>query len=58
MRCVCCNHILKPLEATAKSSSTGEYMDMCFDCLESAGIEVELSTRIGEKLEEEENYDE
>lgn len=33
MRCVCCNSELSDYESTRKSATTGEYLDMCNDCL-------------------------
>lgn len=33
MRCLSCNAILSDREATRKGSFTGEFLDMCSDCL-------------------------
>jgi len=32
MRCYCCNAPLNDYEATRKSSTTGQYLDMCTSC--------------------------
>jgi hypothetical protein len=32
MRCVCCDKALNDFEATRKSITTGEYLDMCSKC--------------------------
>lgn len=33
MRCNCCNKLLSDFESTRKNAVTGEYMDMCNECL-------------------------
>lgn len=33
MRCTCCNKNLSDFEATRKNAKTGEYMDMCNECI-------------------------
>lgn len=33
MRCYCCDHILKPSEATRKFKESEEYTEMCDQCL-------------------------
>ncbi len=33
MRCVACNALLSDYEATRKSQTTGEYLDLCNYCL-------------------------
>lgn len=37
-RCVCCNKNLSDFEATRRSASTGEFLDMCNNCLQDSGI--------------------
>jgi len=32
MRCVACNNILTPFESTFKSSTSGEFLDLCTKC--------------------------
>jgi hypothetical protein len=34
MRCCCCNKELSDWESTRKSALTGQYLDMCQDCVE------------------------
>ncbi len=33
MRCIACNALLSDYEATRKSQTTGEYLDLCNHCL-------------------------
>ena len=44
MHCTCCNKMLSDYEATLKNVETGEFIDLCQDCLdevlESAPIVV------------------
>jgi hypothetical protein len=37
-RCVCCNKNLSDFEATRRSASTGEFLDMCNNCITDTGI--------------------
>lgn len=34
MRCQCCDKLLTDYEATLKSAVTGEYLDICIDCID------------------------
>jgi hypothetical protein len=34
MHCICCDHELSDWESTRKSVVTGQYLDMCQDCVE------------------------
>ena len=38
MRCLACNDLLKDYEATRRSLVTGEFLDLCNDCVGKAGI--------------------
>lgn len=38
MRCFSCDNELSDYEATLKSPSTGEYLDMCVSCIRKAEI--------------------
>jgi len=40
MRCYCCNKALSDYEATRKSVSTGQFLDMCNKCYGSISSEV------------------
>jgi hypothetical protein len=40
MRCYCCNKALSDYEATRKSVSTGDFLDMCNKCYGSISSEV------------------
>ncbi len=41
MRCFCCNKVLSSVEATQKFSESGEYTEMCNECLNHIDGEVE-----------------
>ena len=45
MRCYCCNKILSDFEATRKSVSTGEYLDMCNKCYATIKDEIKAEER-------------
>ena len=45
MRCYCCNKILSDFEATRKSVSTGEYLDMCNKCYATIKDELHAEER-------------
>ena len=51
MRCICCNVILTPFEATIKKVSDNSFLDMCEKCFEYVADEVKVLTR--EDLREE-----
>jgi hypothetical protein len=61
-RCYCCNHILKPSEATRKFKESGVYTEMCNTCLgtiddsvetvEGEAVDEELFDDLGNPLEE------
>lgn len=38
MRCCCCNNLLTDFEATRKSASTGDFLDLCNGCIKGLGI--------------------
>jgi hypothetical protein len=40
MRCIACNKNLNDYESTAKSATTGEYLDTCRKCL--SGLDIKL----------------
>lgn len=43
MRCVCCNSVLSDYEALIKDTATGDYLDMCSDCIDAV---QEISTLV------------
>ena len=57
MRCFACNRALSDYESTRKSSTTGEFLDMCNKCVKSSGISYEdrpdLEDVFSSELEEE-----
>ena len=42
MRCTCCNRALNDFEATRRTVSTGDFLDMCNQCY--SGMEEEIPT--------------
>lgn len=40
MRCECCNKLLTTQEATRKFKSSGEFVDMCNQCLSTIDDQV------------------
>lgn len=56
MRCFCCNEELTDYEATLKSSTTNQYLDMCGFCIKESGISTySQSTLLQAQDYEEEN---
>lgn len=45
MRCYCCNVVLSSVEATRKFTDSGEYTEMCNECL--GHIDGEVDTEEG-----------
>ena len=45
MRCLSCNCNLSDFESTRKSANTGEYLDLCEDCLSEIKYELEVIER-------------
>lgn len=60
MRCYCCNRALSDYEATRRSVTTGNFLDMCNKCYGSISNEVLAIERQDLKHEDEEEplYDE
>lgn len=56
MRCLACNKALNDFEATRKSSTSGEFVDLCNHCFHN--VEQDLETLVREDLRDEESYDE
>jgi len=50
MRCTCCDRLLNDFEATRKSKTTGEYLDMCNKCV--ATVQDALDTEVRQDLDE------
>lgn len=64
MRCYCCDKELSDQECGIKSFNTGEYLDMCKNCIKESGIfatgpvEEQVDEVDFENFEEDEfNYD-
>lgn len=55
MRCLSCDCLLSDKEATRKGTHTGEYLDLCDDCLSTTDIEY---FDIHDDSEPVENYEE
>lgn len=56
MRCLACNKALNDFEATRKSATSGEFVDLCNHCFHN--VEQDLETLVREDLRDEESYDE
>ena len=56
MRCLACNKALNDCEATRKSATSGEFVDLCNHCFHN--VEQDLETVVREDLRDEESYDE
>lgn len=58
MRCYACNEELSDYEATRKSKTTGEYLDLCdeyFSTVEDIFIDIEDNKNMQELLENQED---
>ena len=55
MRCLACNKALNDFEATRKSSTTGEYVDLCNHCFHN--VEQDIESIVREDLRDEESYE-
>lgn len=53
MRCYCCNKVLSSQEATRRFKESGEFADMCNDCLSTIDDDVEVTD--GYQEEDDEN---
>jgi len=56
VRCLACNKALNDFEATRKSATSGEFVDLCNHCFHN--VEQDLETVVREDLLDEESYDE
>jgi len=54
MRCYCCNKALSDYEATRKSVSTGNFLDMCNKCYGSVSGDILALERTDLRHEDEE----
>lgn len=45
MRCVCCNSLLSDFEATRRSASTGDFLDMCNECYHTVRDDIDVYER-------------
>lgn len=55
MRCLACNKALNDFEATRKSSTTREYVDLCNHCFHN--VEQDIESIVREDLRDEESYE-
>ena len=55
MRCLACNKALNDFEATRKSSTTGEYVDLCNHCFHN--VEQDIESIVREDLRDEESFE-
>ena len=55
MRCLACNKALNDFESTRKSSTTGEYIDLCNHCFHN--VEQDIESVVREDLRDEESYE-
>ena len=56
MRCLACNKALNDYEATRKSASSGEYLDLCNGCFHNIDHEVQAVSR-SDLLDDEDVFD-
>jgi hypothetical protein len=56
MRCLACNKVLSDFEATRKSATTGQYVDLCNHCFHD--VEYDIASVVREDLRDEESFDE
>ena len=45
MRCLACNKVLNDFEATRKSATTGEYVDLCNHCFHNVEFDIDSLER-------------
>lgn len=51
MRCFACDCELTDYEATLRSATTNQYLDMCSDCISASGIAaVSFSTQVSNNI--------
>lgn len=53
MRCYCCNKALSDYEATRRSVTTGNFLDMCNKCYSSVSGEILAMERVDLRHEDE-----
>jgi len=56
MRCLACNKILNDFEATRKSATTGQFVDLCNHCFHDVEYDIESLER--EDLRESDDIEE
>jgi hypothetical protein len=57
MRCYCCNKVLSSQEATRRFKESGEFADMCNECLSHIEGDVEVTDGYQEPDDEQEKED-
>ena len=50
MRCACCNRRLSDYESTLKHAETGQYLDLCMDCLSEIAQDVPMPVKARKDL--------
>ena len=55
MRCYCCNKVLSSQEATRRFKESGEFADMCNDCLSTIDEDIEVTDGYQEEEDDEED---
>jgi len=55
MRCIACNKNLNDFESTRKSTTTGEYVDLCNHCFHN--VEQDIESIVREDLRDEESVE-
>ena len=50
MRCGCCNKRLSDYETTLKHAETGEYLDLCMDCLSEIAQDAPMPVKARKDL--------
>lgn len=54
MRCLSCNRVLTDFEATRKSATSGEFIDLCNHCYADIQYDIDVIER--EDLRDEESF--
>ena len=55
MRCLACNKVLSDFEATRKSATTGQYVDLCNHCFHD--VEYDIASLEREDLRNDDSFD-
>lgn len=58
MKCQCCDKMLSDYEATRKNAETGQYLDLCQDCLDDVMEQTPIAVKDNPALLRKHNSDE